>query len=427
MWLGVFLWAILYLCLRMYFFYDILVYLTAFFLRIMAYFDPKIRQFVNGRKATFKKISQVLHKEDKVIWMHCASLGEFEQGRPVIEALRNQFPEKKIILSFFSPSGYEVRKNYTVADVVCYLPLDTQSNCRKFIDLVQPELAIFVKYEFWPNMLRLLKRRAIKTLLISGIFRPEQAFFKWYGTFLKKSLKSFDRFFVQDSSSKDLLNKAGYQNVELSGDTRFDRVFAITDQDNTLDFMTTFKNESYTVVAGSTWKEDEALLISYINKKSTAHEKFVLAPHNMDREAITTIKKSINKSTVLYTERKNYDLKNCQVLILDTIGILTKVYSYADLAYVGGGFTKSGVHNVLEPATFGIPIVIGPNYYKFREVKDLVSLKACYSIDDSRKLSVILSKFYEDQTFRTETGSLSLNYVLNQKGATKKIIKYIKR
>jgi 3-deoxy-D-manno-octulosonic-acid transferase len=410
----------------MYFLYDLLVYIASFILRILGLFDAKIRRFVHGRKASFKKLSEALDPGDRVLWVHCASLGEFEQGRPVIEAARDAFPEKKLVLTFFSPSGYEVRKDYQTADVVCYLPLDTARNSRRFLDLVQPEVAVFVKYEFWPNILRLLRKRRIKTLLISGIFRPQQAFFRWYGSWLRTSLKSITHFFVQDQRSSELLSQIGIENYEVSGDTRFDRVYAITKQDNRLDFMDAFTGNAFTIVAGSTWKDDEKMLVEYINSRVDKSVKFIIAPHNIHSEDIEKLVKSITRKTALYSKRPEMELESCEVLILDTVGILTKVFSYGHVAYVGGGFTRSGIHNVLEPATFGLPVVIGPNYHKFREAVELVALKACYPVENSQKLSLILDRLYKDQVLRKESGEAALHYIEDHKGATEKIINYLK-
>ena len=381
---------------------------------------------MDGRTTTFSKLKSSLSEKDKVLWMHCASLGEFEQGRPIIEKLKSQYPTHKLVLTFFSPSGYEVRKNYEAVDVVCYLPLDTQKKAKQFLNLVHPELAIFVKYEFWPNLLRELQDRKIKTILVSGIFRKEQAFFKWYGSWMRKSLTAFSHFFVQDQNSKNLLNGINFNNVTTSGDTRFDRVFEITKQNNQLDYISAFKNNTYTLVAGSTWKEDEDLLVDYINNHASADEKFIIAPHNINEKEIESLMKSFSKKVVLFSEKEGKDLKGFQVFIVDTIGILTKVYSYANIAYVGGGYTKSGIHNVLEPATFGIPIVIGPNYQKFNEAIELVEKEACFVVDNSQKLSVLLSSFFNENEKREKASRNALNYVINKTGATSKIINYLK-
>lgn len=413
----------------MYFVYNILVLIAGFFLKIMAIFNTKIKLFVEGRSSTFSKLKRVISSSDEVIWFHCASLGEFEQGRPIIEKLKEENPTNKIVLTFFSPSGYEVRKNYKLADVVCYLPLDTQLNAKKFLEIVHPKLVVFVKYEFWPSILRELKNRNVRTLLVSGIFRENQPFFRWYGAWMRKSLKAFEHFFVQDENSKELLNSIDFSNVTVSGDTRFDRVYEITKQDNTLSFIEKFKNNTLTLVAGSTWKEDEELLVEYINNSASENEKFIIAPHNINSEAIRKLKNTISKKVVLFSEKSNKikDLEKFQVFIIDTVGLLTKIYSYANIAYVGGGYTKSGVHNVLEPATFGIPILIGPNYHKFKEANDLIKEEACFTVNNSKKLSVLLKKFFQVEQKRVKAGNQALNYVVEKTGATTKILYYLKR
>ena len=416
---------ILYLCMFMTFLYNIIVLIVSFILKIIALFNQKIALFINGRKETWKKIKEGISEKDKVIWMHCASLGEFEQGRPILEKLKELHPTKKIVLTFFSPSGYEIRKNYELADIVCYLPLDSKKNVQKFLDMLNPVLVLFVKYEFWPNYLNELKKREIKTFLISGIFRKNQLFFKWYGGYLKKALNAFTHFFVQDETSNQLLKSINFNNITVSGDTRFDRVFEITQQNNHLQFIQEFVNNSYTVVAGSTWKDDEDLLVNYINTKASKNEKFIIAPHNINSDAIKELKASIHKKVVMFSEKERQNIAEFQVFIVDTIGILTKIYSYANVAYVGGGFTKSGVHNVLEPATFGIPIVIGPNYFKFNEAKDLIKNEACFVVDNSQKLSVLLNEFFQQKTKREQAGKNALNYVKNKTGATAKILNYL--
>jgi len=424
--LGVFYEAILYLCSLMYFIYNILVITGEFVLKIGSLFHPKLKLFIEGRKETMSLLKRTLNKGDRPIWMHCASLGEFEQGRPIFEKLKEQYPSKKMLLTFFSPSGYEIRKKYKGADVVCYLPIDTKSRVNKFLDIVQPELAVFVKYEFWPNLLKGLQHRNIKTILVAGIFRKNQLFFSSFGGWMKKSLNAFSHFFVQDQNSEMLLKSINFGNVSIAGDTRFDRVYELTQQDNFLEFVAAFKNEMHLLVAGSTWNDDEAILVEYINNVAASNEKFILAPHNMHPKDIVDLRNSIHKKVVLFSEMKQKDLKEAQVMILDTIGILTKVYSEADVAYVGGGFTKTGVHNVLEPATYGIPIVIGPNFHKFIEAKELVELKACTFVDNSQKLSVILKEFYTSETKRKEIGTIALNYIYHKKGATEIILNYLK-
>lgn len=382
-----------------------------------------MRLFVSGRKETFKKLS-VLKPTDKVFWFHAASLGEFEQARPLIEQIKSTYKEHKIVVTFFSPSGYEIRKNYDLADVVCYLPFDTKGKMRRFVKQIHPDFAIIVKYEFWPNLLGELKRNNVRTILVSGIFRKNQMFFKPYGSWMRKSLQAFQHFFVQNYLSKDLLKKVKVQNVTVSGDTRFDRVTKILEQDNSLDFIEEFKQGNYTIVAGSTWEEDEEKLVNYINNSND--EKFIIAPHNIKQQNILKLKKSIHRKTVLYSEKENASLKEATVLIIDIIGLLTKIYASADVAYIGGGF-KTGLHNILEPATFGIPIVIGPEYDKFQEAIDLVSLKGCFSIGSQNQFNSIFQLLKEGKEFRETAGKVNGNYVKEKVGATKTIMNYINK
>jgi len=408
-----------------YFFYNSFVILIGWLLKPIAFFNKKISFFIAGRKETFNKLSSI-KKTDKVIWFHCASLGEFEQGRPIIENLKSQFPiskDLKIVVTFFSPSGYEVRKNYEFADVVCYLPLDTKKNAKRFLDIINPEMAVFVKYEFWPNILKELNNREINTILVSGIFRKDQKFFKkgFISNFMKNSLQTFNHFFVQDENSKNLLNSIDINNVTISGDTRFDRVYEITKQDNTIDFIANFVQNKHILVAGSTWKKDEELLVDYINNQASNNEKFIIAPHNIKN--INELKDQFTKDVTLYSDKEKND--NAQVFIVDTIGILTKIYSYADVAYIGGGFEK-GIHNILEPATFGVPIIIGPKYKKFNEAVELVNLKGCFVVNNNSELFSILDEFKKPD-FINNTKIITNNYVINNLGATQCILSYIKK
>ena len=415
----------------MYFLYNITVHLIGFILKGITFFNKKIKLFVTGRKAIFKVLEAQFSKTDKIIWFHCASLGEFEQGRPIIEKIKSQksnpkseFYNHKILLTFFSPSGYEIRKDYALADVVCYLPLDTKKNAKKFVDLIHPEIAIFVKYEFWPNLLRELKRKEIKTILVSGIFRENQSFFKWYGGWMQKSLTAFNHFFVQNNDSKTLLNSIGFTNVTLGGDTRFDRVFDITTQEISLENIEKFKDNKPTLIAGSTWTKGEELLVDYINTIALENQKFIIAPHTITTSSIDKLKKSIIKNTLLFSEIEKHKVQDFQVLIIDSIGLLSKIYNYADISYVGGGFGV-GIHNILEPATFGVPIIIGPNYHKFNEAKDLVNKGACMVVKDKLEFNTMLTKLFSTKEIRLSKGKLASDYILEQIGATKIIMDYI--
>ncbi len=405
------------------FLYNFVVFIASLLLPIIALFNKKIKLFVAGRNETFSKISTL--KNSDVIWFHAASLGEFEQARPIIEDIKKEYPAYKILVTFFSPSGYEIRKDYNLADVVCYLPLDSKAQARKFVEIVNPKFAVFVKYEFWPNLLNELKSKEIPTILVSGILREKQLFFKSYGGFMRKSLEAFHHFFVQDENSKKLLDSISFKNVTIAGDTRFDRVFKILEQDNSLDFINQFKDDKYTIVAGSTWKEDEELLVNYINNNASEDEKFIIAPHNIKQAAILELQNSINKKTILFSAKAGKNLAEYQVFIIDTIGILTKIYAAADLAYVGGGL-KTGLHNILEPATFGIPVVIGNNYDKFKEAVDLVKIGGCISIKNQVEFTSNFISLKNDENFRMLTGVINKRYIQDNFGATKLIMNYLK-
>lgn len=393
-------------------------------LKLWAFFIPKVKLFVDGRKNVFEILRSKINLQDKTIWFHAASLGEYEQGLPVMEKIKERFPSHKIVLTFFSPSGYEVRKNNTIADVTVYLPLDTKTNAKEFVATVHPELVLFIKYEYWPNYLNELKNAEIKTYLISGILRENQAFFKWYGGFYRNALKTFDYFFVQNESSKKLLQSLGHQNVKISGDTRFDRVVSILQRDNSLHFIEDFKDKKKLVVIGSSWPKDESLLVNFINQ-ADENVKFIIAPHIIKAEQIAELKNAITKKVVLFSEMENEYLATFQVFIIDTIGILTKIYSYADIAYVGGGFVKKGLHNILEPATFGIPILIGPEFSNFAEVQALVNLEGCISINNQAELNNALTNLLLNEDIRHEKGHICETFVQMNKGATDIILSYL--
>lgn len=423
----------LFICLKLYFYdlknnmyqiYNLIILLASQILKLLALFSPKMKLFVEGRKSVFQTLKDKIHPDDKVFWFHAASLGEYEQGLPVIEKVKEQFPHHKIVITFFSPSGYEVRKNNVIADVTVYLPLDSKDNAKRFLDLVHPEKVFFIKYEFWPNYLNELKQRNISTYLISGIFREKQVFFKWYGGFYRKALQTFNYFFVQNEKSKILLQSIGFTNVRISGDTRFDRVVAILGKDNSLDFIEQFKNNQTTIVIGSSWPTDEELLVNFINQ-ADSNVKFIIAPHNIKEVQISNLKSQIAKKTILFSEKENQNVSDFQVFIIDTIGILTKIYSYADIAYVGGGFGNPGVHNILEPATFGIPIVIGSNYSHFAEATALVGLEGCISVKNQSELNEAFNLLLQNEDERYEKGHICSTFVQMNKGATDRILKSV--
>lgn len=409
----------------MYFLYNLIVHLAAFLVRLISLFSPKLKLFVQGRKSVFKTLSSSITKDDKVVWIHASSLGEYEQGLPIIEKVQQEKPEYKILLTFFSPSGYEVVKNREVADIIVYLPLDTLSNAKKFINIIKPELAIFVKYEIWPNYLKVLKKHQIPTLLISAYFKKEQSFFKWYGGLMRKSLRTFDHFFVQDQKSKQLLSRIGFNNCTINGDTRFDRVAEILERNNNLDFLQQFKQDKKCLVAGSTWPKDEAVLANYINT-SKKELKYVIVPHNIDTAEIKSFQNSLQKKTVLYSEREGNNISDFDVLIIDAIGLLTKVYSYADIAYVGGGYAKGGLHNTLEPAVFGVPIIIGPYFEGFKESEELVELKGILVSNSKEQFATTLNKLILDDDHYTITANRNKNYVVKNQGASIQIMQYVR-
>ena len=402
-------------------FYNIIIELVTFFVFLFGGFHKKVQLGQKGRKESLQILQQNLSPSDKVIWLHCASLGEYEQGLPVFEALKTHYQDHKFVLSFFSPSGYEVRKINPITDLVVYLPLDKKSTVNSFLNITNPKLVVFVKYDLWPNYLQELKRRHITTVLISALFRPSQPYFKSYGNWFKKLLFTFDHIFTQDLESKKLLNSIGYSSTSVSGDTRFDRVGNQLKTDNKLDFIAKFKDTKTCIVAGSTWPEDDSLLIDYINtgKENT---KFIIAPHNIDSSQINSMLKKLQKPTVLYSNYKNEALENKSVFIIDTIGLLTKIYKYADIAYIGGGMGASGLHNTLEAATFGVPIVIGKNYQKFPEAKAMLTKGGLFSIDSREALQEILDTLVKNPEQTKALGQLNKDYITENKGASELVM-----
>lgn len=402
-----------------------MVWLAEKLLPISSFFSPKMKLFVDGRKHTFSILSKAIKPEDLVIWFHVASLGEYEQGLPIMNEVKELFPSHKIVLSFFSPSGYEVKKNSSPADAVVYLPLDTAKNAREFLDLVHPELAIFIKYDFWPNILNELKKREIKSLLISGGFREDQQFFKSKNNWFKTPLKAFDHFFVQNERSKELLNSIGFNNVTISGDTRFDRVANQLQQNNKIDFIEEFIDDKLCIVAGSTWPEDEEYLIEFISQNNFDC-KIIIAPHHIESDRIQSFVKKAKIPSVLFSEKSEKALSNYKLMIIDTIGLLTKIYSYADIAYVGGAVGTTGLHNILEPATFGAPIISGINFEKFPEAIELKRLQGLMAVSSSEEFVSVLNELIADPEFRLKTGEINRKYIEDNIGATQVVTNYLK-
>ena len=406
--------------------YSIGIYIASFVIKVLALFNPKLKQGVDGRKNSFSKLENSIKPSDKTFWFHCASLGEYEQGLPVFEALKAQHPSYKVVLSFFSPSGYEVRKNADIADVVVYLPLDTTYNAKRFLDLVDPNYILFVKYEIWPNFLHEIKKRDLKAILISAVFRKDQGFFKWYGSYVKSALFGFNHIFTQDENSKVLLESIGYNSVSVSGDTRFDRVSNQLKINNSVKFIEDFKADNLCLVLGSTWPEDDKLYLDYINNNDHKTLKFVIAPHNIKSNYVASIKSKLDVKTICYSELTNENLADYKVFILDTIGYLSKVYSYADIAYVGGGAGSTGLHNILEPAVFGVPILIGKNYEKFPEAKTLINIGGVKSVLSSIDFETVINNLIKEKAMRIAQGLNNKDFIEKNTGAVIQILDFVR-
>lgn len=406
--------------------YNLGIYLAHIGLKCVAPFNKKIKLGVIGRSKTFNILKSKLNKTDKTLWFHCASLGEYEQGLPVFQALRKHYKAHKIILTFFSPSGYQIRKNSPIADVVVYLPLDTKKNASRFINIVNPELTIFVKYDIWPNFLNELKSRGLRAILISAAFRENQSFFKFYGKTLRDALFTFEHIFTQNEASKTLLESINYKRATVSGDTRFDRVSSQLNIDNSLDFIEAFKGDKLCVVAGSSWPEDENLFINFINSKASKNIKFIIAPHNIKPQQINHLKEKLKTNTVLFSEKAEKNLSKAQVFIIDTIGLLTKIYHYADIAYVGGAMGNTGLHNTLEPAVFGVPIIIGYNHSKFPEAKSMIAINGMFSIANQNQFNTVLNELIKNKDKRLNSGRKNLDYIKKNKGAVIQILDHLR-
>jgi len=399
--------------------YSIGIYIYGAFIFIASLFNEKARLLRAGQQNALKLLKERVDPNGCYVWFHAASLGEFEQGRPVIEQLKRDQPITKILLTFFSPSGYEVRKNYTGADIVSYLPLDTPGNARSFVNMVKPSKVIFIKYEFWPNYLRALKDTNVPVFSISAIFRPEQVFFKGYGKWYLGLLRNFSHIFVQDKVSLDLLEKHQIKNASVCGDTRFDRVYDLFRQAKQLPLIEEFvKNAPEVIVAGSTWPKDEKLLVSYL--KQHPDVKLVLVPHEVHASHISGISGLLDGRFVRYSEATSDNVKTTNCLVVDVIGVLSSIYRYANVAYIGGGFGV-GIHNTLEAAVYGIPVVFGPNHLKFREARELIAIGGAFSVSDYVSLEAQFDRLLKDK----EAGKIAGEYVKQKTGATSQICKII--
>lgn len=403
--------------------YSFAIHIFYLIVLIASLFNKKARLWILGRKNWRGKLRSWQPPATPVYWFHAASLGEFEQGRPLIEKLKIRRPDCKIVLTFFSPSGFEVRNNYDGADLVCYLPLDTRKNARDFISKIKPSAAFFIKYEFWNFYLRQLHDTDVPVYLVSGIFRHNQPFFRWYGRWFRNNLRHFNRFFIQDSVSGELLNSIGYHNVTVCGDTRFDRVSAIAAISRKVEIAEMFSEGHFCIVAGSTWPKDEEILVRYINE-SDKQIKLIIAPHIIEPQRIAKISASLKRSFAVFSKVSGNLDDDCQVLIIDNIGMLSSLYRYGRVAYVGGGF-GSGIHNILEAAAFGIPVVFGPNYYKFREAVDLINQGGAFAIGRYNEFKRIIDLFRTDDRRYELSSSAVSGYVTANTGATDKILDFV--
>ncbi len=416
--------------------YNFAIHCYVLAIRIVSLFNPKARKWIHGRRGIFEKLNTQMNilrtGSSRYVWIHAASLGEFEQGRPIIEAIKQKYPDTKIILTFFSPSGYEIRKNYEGADIVCYLPADTPRNARRFLDIIQPDLAIFIKYEFWYNYLTTLKLRHTPTLLVSAIFREKQIFFRPYGQFFKRMLTCFEHIFVQDDFSLKLLEKSKIAHASIAGDTRMDRVYQLSQNPKQFPLIEAFKGENDLLICGSTWREDEVWLLDFLNKTehpvetrliASLRHKTIIAPHDVSESHIQYILANLEVKTVRYSQANLETIDDAQVLIIDNIGMLSSIYQYGKWAYIGGGFGAS-IHNTQEAFVYGLPVIFGPQYHKFKEAVDLVAQGGGFTVHSGAEFETVFQKLQDENTYNTAS-QICLAYVERNKDATEKIMSYI--
>ena len=400
--------------------YNFGIYTYKQLVNIASFRNLKARKMKQGHKEIFHYLAQNADPEGGYIWIHASSLGEFEQGRPIIEAIKAHYPEQKIAITFFSPSGYEVRKNYSKADLICYLPFDLPNNVNRFLNILKPKQAIFIKYEFWGNYLNALAKRNIPTYIISAIFRPSQIFFRPYGGYFRKILQNFEHLYVQDENSKKLLKDIGIIKVSVTGDPRFDRVLEIRSQAKELPLIEQFSKEKFTLIAGSSWPKDEEIFIDYFNRHPEM--KLIIAPHEIHEEHIQFILSRLNRTTIRYTQADEKNIQKADCIIIDCFGLLSSIYRYGQVAYVGGGF-GAGIHNVPEAAVYSIPVIFGPNHKKFKEAKELIIAGGGFSISKSEDFKLVMDRLLKNKEFLSKEGITAGQYIQNNSGASKKILK----
>lgn len=411
--------------------YSLAIYIYMFCVNLVAIFNRKARLLMVGHSKTYDILRRSINEGDNVIWFHAASLGEFEQGRPLIEKIRENHPEHKILLTFFSPSGYEVRKDYKGADVICYLPFDTKLNARKFMRIAKPKMAFFIKYEFWQNYLSELHRRGVPTYSVASIFRPNQIFFRWYGHKYRNVLRTFAHLFVQNQESVDLLRTLGITNTTIVGDTRLDRVLQIRKAAKDLPMCEAFESSrvqgdknsrDYVVVAGSSWQPDEDIIIDYFNRHP--NQRLIIAPHVVSESHLAEIESKLQRPAVRYTQATAKTAAEAHCLIIDCYGLLSSIYRYATVAYVGGGF-GAGIHNVPEAAVYGVPVIIGPNNKKFREARKLIDLGGCFEINNSDDYATVIDTLISQPASLTKASTASADYIKANAGAVDMIYNFV--
>jgi 3-deoxy-D-manno-octulosonic-acid transferase len=403
--------------------YNLGIYFMSLFIRLVSPFKRKARLMIDGHKSVFNLLEKEIDKKAKYIWFHVASLGEFEQARPLIEEIKNSKPEYKILLTFFSPSGYEVRYNYPLADIVTYLPFDTKKNARRFLELTNPHMVIFIKYEFWYNYINEIYQRRIPVYLVSAIFRKNQSFFKKLRSPYRNMLSLYTHFFVQDDESHKLLQKHGIKNVTVAGDTRIDRVIEIQKQTVNLPIVEKFIDKgSIIFIAGSSWPADEDIFINYFN--SHPNLKLIIAPHEIDESHLTEIEMKLSRPSQRYSGLTDTDTVNADCMIIDCFGLLASVYRYADIGYIGGGF-GDGIHNLPEAAVYGIPVIFGPNFIKFREAHDLIATGGGFTIKNRDEFNKLMESFINEPELREKAGKEAKNYIFSNSGATNTILNHI--